>query len=621
MGVRELWTEVRRRARTNPLAGGLGRRLLVWFLLLSLIPLFASNTIGYLRSEGIIESLVQRYLDGLADVQATHVQDQVDRHLLNLEAVAAGNEFLISATLRARGVESGVMGEVADRTRAHAHLRRKLEELEAFEGLYVLDPGGELLFWTGPGTASVGTPAAVPPTETGRSVARVEGPDGEPRFHLLAPLESEDGAEVGFLGGTIHIAESRQFLRIPEHVAGSIESFIVDERGRPLFVSHPHGHVHYDERLATPLLELDPGSSARYRDRQGVEVIGTSATVPGYPWLFITEIPVADALGELRSLRALSIGIEILFALLVAGAAWIVAGGIVEPVRRLVAATRKVGSGDLDTRVEIRERDEIGELGSAFNEMTGELSRTSAKVEELHRREMERAGRLATVGELASGVAHEIKNPVVGISNGLDLVIRRVGDDEDLAPIVREMKRQLTRIEDAVRDLLAFARPATPTLERIDGNEVVERAVRLVHPAAEKAGVRVDVESDPGLPDLVADEELLRQALVNLIMNAVQASSEDGRVRVATSTRDEEVRIRVEDEGSGIPDDELEQIFKPFFTTKHHGTGLGLSITREIVERHDGELGVESRVGGGTTFTMSIPVRPDGASAEAEEDG
>src|SRR5207245_593858 len=111
-----------------------------------------------------------------------------------------------------------------------------------------------------------------------------------------------------------------------------------------------------------------------------------------------------------------------------------------------------------------KQNDEIGELGAAFNEMTAELEDTTARVTELHHREIERASQLATVGELASGIAHEIRNPVVGVSNGLDLVRRRVGDDPTLRPITDEMARQLARIEQAMQELLTFARPATPTL-------------------------------------------------------------------------------------------------------------------------------------------------------------
>ncbi|HKJ91887.1 MAG TPA: ATP-binding protein, partial [Longimicrobiales bacterium] len=204
-------------------------------------------------------------------------------------------------------------------------------------------------------------------------------------------------------------------------------------------------------------------------------------------------------------------------------------------------------------------------------------------------------------------VAHEIKNPLVGVSNGLDLVLRRVGEDDELAPIMTEMRHQLARIEAAIRDLLAFARPAMPTLAPVSANRVVERAARLVQPAAERDGVTLEVRLDGDAPEVQADEELLRQGLVNLLMNAVHASTPGGRVEVSSSHHDDVVEFQVRDDGRGITPVDLEHIFKPFYTTRHSGTGLGLSITREIVERHGGRIDVETRVGLGSTFTVVLP--------------
>jgi signal transduction histidine kinase len=279
----------------------------------------------------------------------------------------------------------------------------------------------------------------------------------------------------------------------------------------------------------------------------------------------------------------------------------------VAPVQRLVAATRRVGAGDLSVRVQERQDDEVGALATAFNEMTSRLEQTSDRVRELHQREIERAQQLATLGELAAGVAHEIKNPVVGISNGLDLVRRRLDEDPGLTPILEEMSRQSHRIELAVRDLLSFARPTMPQLATVSVNSVAQRAVRLVQPAAERAGVQLALSLDAGVPLVSVDEDLMGQALVNLLMNALQATPAGGGVVVTSSTRGASVRLAVADTGRGITPGDLEQVFKPFFTTRHSGTGLGLSITRNVVERHGGRVEVETATGVGSTFTIILP--------------
>lgn len=609
----------------NPLRSRLGRRLLAWFLLFSLGPLLGSNMVGYLESLGIIESHIERQLQAIAEIEARHVRDQVDRSMLELQAIAAGNEFLVAGALRGSGGEPHPMGEVADREAVEIHLRSKLRELRELDILFLQDLDTTVIATTGPvppGSRLASSDGTVKPRfETLRPTGGPEAAGPAPLFRLSVPVRSASGRLTGHLVGVMSQENLTELVEIPEHVAGTIESFIVDREGRPLFVSHPHGEIDFANPLASPLLEGHPGVFARYGDREGVEVIGTSVDVDGLPWQFVAEFPVDEALAPLQNLRRLSLIFAAVFGVFLVVTAWFVAGGIVAPVRRLLRATRRVASGDLDVEVEVEEENEVGELGRAFNEMTEELARASDRVEQLHRREIERASQLATVGELASGVAHEIKNPVVGISNGLDLVRRRIGELPELEPIMEEMSTQLERIEGAVRDLLAFARPQEPNLAPVDPGEIVERAGRLVQPAADSAEVQLELQYGTSGEPLSADAELLRQALVNLMMNAVQATPEGGRVTVTSGTEGDQAVFRVSDTGRGIHPGELNDVFKPFYTTRHNGTGLGLPITREIVKRHGGKIDVQSRLGKGTTFSLTLPLSPSGKDRGAGDEG
>ncbi len=654
------------RADRTPVAGPLGRRLLGWFLVFSLLPLLVTNGTGYLRSRGIIERLAGRYLSTIAGVEAQHIRGEVDRQLLSLQTIAGGNAFLAAgaarlaaeggggasgtgspraaaaggaggvggatppAARRGRGGSVLAMGEAATPEAVRAYLARKLAELPAFEALFLLLPeGGGVVAGAGTDPAPTMVAAALarwnggPAERRGRGggfeeLSRSRTTTSPPRYRALVPVTGEDGALVAYLGGVIGPHGMEKLLEIPPHLAGSIESFIVDADGVPIFISHAHGEPDYARPLAAPPLRGAPGTFVQYADRGGKAVIGYSVAVAGLPWRYLIEAPVKDTVGPLQRLRTISLYFALLFALVLVVGAWIVAGGVVAPVRRLVVATRRVGAGDLSVRVDAAGRDEIDELGRAFNEMTAQLAETSARVEELHQREIGRAHQLATVGELASGVAHEIKNPLIGISNGLELVQRRLGHDAALSPILEEIARELHRIDVAIRDLLAFARPATPTLTPTEGAEIVERAVRLVRPAAERAGVALDVALDPELPPVPVDPELMQQAVVNLLMNAIHATSEGGRVTVGTAEVPGEARLFVRDTGSGMAPETLEHIFKPFFTTRHAGTGLGLSITREIVERHRGRIDVRSRVGEGSSFTIALPLAGNGGAAGDE---
>lgn len=605
--------------RRNPLRGPLGRRLLLLLLAFSMVPLVLSNTLGYVRSLRIIEGLTQRYLLELGEVEAQHIEGQVTRYLMDLQTVAAGNEFLAAGARRLVGEGRDEMAEVATGAAVERYLRSKLNGLPPFEDLYLQPVAGEPILSTAADGALLGGLRTAEPRAG--TLERIPGSGGSPpRFRMTVPVVNGSGVLSGYLGGVISTTGLALLLEIPEHLAGSVESFIVDEAGHPLFVSHPHGDggVDYSSPLGTTVLEGPAREFARYQDRHGVEVVAVSVPVEGLPWRYIAEAPVSSALGPLQALRRVSFVLALGFGVVVLLAAWFVTGGMVAPIRRLVSATRRVAGGDLAVRVDVREGDEIGELASAFNEMTEELEEASSRVAELHRQEIERAQQLATVGELASGVAHEIKNPLVGISNGLDLVVRRVGDDPELSPIADEMTRQLERIEAAVRDLLEYARPSEPTREPTEVNRTVKRAATLVAPAAERRGVRVVTELEPGLEAVPADEELIRQAVVNLLMNAVQASLDGGEVKVITRMMNEHVELDVVDWGRGITPQDLENVFKPFYTTRHSGTGLGLSITREIVERHGGRLEVESSVGKGSRFTVVLP-REVATTEEAKE--
>lgn len=594
--------------------GALRRRILGAFLILSLIPLFGSNAVGYARSRVIVEGLVGRFLDGMAGIQAAHVQDRLGQRLLYLSAVATGNRFLEAAVEReAPAASTPGMAEVADSPAVGAYLERKRTETSRFDILSLHRLDGTVLASTGSDQPLTPEVAASAP---GFVVVRGGGGETPPALRFIVRVADAQGRLEAYLSATVVLDRDGEFLEIPPHVSGNVESFLLDESGRPVFVSHPHGHVDYDRPLASPLLTAPPGGHTVYADREGVQVIGASARLPGSDWLFVAEAPVSDALAELGELRTLSLLLGSLFAALVLVAAWMMAGSIVAPLHRLVESTRRLSRGELDVRIAHPGRGEIGELGEAFNDMASAMEADRVRIAALHRQEIERAQQLATVGELASGIAHEIKNPVVGISNGLDLVLRRT-DDPALEPITSEMKRQLHRIDGAIRDLLTFARPRRPEVGPVDPVHLVERALSLVTPAAGRQHVKVVLHRPENpLPRLFADEDLLQQALVNLLMNALQFSPSGAEVTITPGIEGERVRIAIQDEGPGIPEADLEQVFKPFFTTRHSGTGLGLPISRGIVEQHGGRLTVENAPRGGARFSVTLPV--EGPSSRGE---
>jgi signal transduction histidine kinase len=231
-----------------------------------------------------------------------------------------------------------------------------------------------------------------------------------------------------------------------------------------------------------------------------------------------------------------------------------------------------------------------------------------------HQREMLRAEQLAAVGQLAAGVAHEVRNPLASIKLLVESALRRPGAGgltcEDLQVILGEV----VRLETTVRGFLGFARPAQPCRRACDLRDVVAGPVELVRVRARQQGVAVETAAPNDPVAAEVDRDQLCTVLVNLLLNALDAMPAGGRLDVGLTAVGEEVRLRVADTGSGIASEVAARLFTPFTTTKPTGTGLGLSISRRIVEDHGGRLGGANRPGGGAEFTIVLPaceVQPD----------
>lgn len=284
---------------------------------------------------------------------------------------------------------------------------------------------------------------------------------------------------------------------------------------------------------------------------------------------------------------------------------------VVRPVAALVEGTRRVIAGDLGTAIPVSGRHELGELARAFNDMTRNLADTQ--------RQLAQADKLASVGRLAAGVAHEINNPLTGVLSYASLLRKRMEHDpsacEDLDVIVRET----VRCRGIIRELLDFARPTAPARKPMDINDVVRRSVSVVMTqlALNKVDLKLDLAAD--LPAVHADTNQIQQVVVNLLLNAADAiGAEGGSIRAATRQGPSAgVEFLLEDSGRGIAPEDLPRIFEPFFTTKgNHGTGLGLAVSWGIVEAHGGSLEVQSEPGHGTRFILGLPTAAESKGGE-----
>ncbi len=270
---------------------------------------------------------------------------------------------------------------------------------------------------------------------------------------------------------------------------------------------------------------------------------------------------------------------------------------LINPILELKNSVNRLVEEGLERKIEIDRNDEIGELSHAFNEMTTNLKHAVD--------EQERLGRLASTGELAATLAHEIKNPLNAIG-GAAAYIGRNYRGTLIEEFVKIISDEVYRINKLTGTLLNFARPVAPNPSLHNINELVEDTVFLMRQESQEQHIALDKKLAPYLPPVNCDQNQIRQILINLIINAFDALDEQGRVCVQTEAHTGSVHITVEDNGPGISAEDMKQIFNPFFTTKTRGTGLGLAISKKIAREHQGDLLVESTLGRGSKFTLVL---------------
>ncbi|WP_243372601.1 cache domain-containing protein [Geotalea sp. SG265] len=328
-------------------------------------------------------------------------------------------------------------------------------------------------------------------------------------------------------------------------------------------------------------------------------------------------------------------GILLVGAIIGIAVAGFLATRLARPVRELENAARRVAAGERDVQCRVSSRDELADLAEEFNQMNRALMQRESHITELNRgledkvrertaeledknrllvktrEELLRKEKLAAIGELAAGVAHEINNPLAIIRGNAELLQMSVPKGADNRDEVDTIYQQVGRIERIIGNLLRFARREKKQLGQVDSNRLLEEILAQIVHQVPLSGIRIMKEYEAGLPVVEGDSDQIRQVLTNLVLNAIQAMGQEGMLTIKTRMdgAEDRVAIIIADTGAGIKAEDLPQIFNPFFTTKANGTGLGLSVSYGIVHDHGGTIEVESEAGKGSSFKVSLPLK------------
>jgi signal transduction histidine kinase len=417
-------------------------------------------------------------------------------------------------------------------------------------------------------------------------------------FNLEEMWRMVDQIRIGEHGFAMIVAPGGALIAHGDPDKKSLVARAQNMSGHPLFALAAASRA---GRSAEPV-------SLEYTYEDGRRDLGVAARIEPLGWTVIVEQPTREAYANAAVLqRQLVVVISVaLLGMITVG--YLFGRSFINPILALQRGTHALAAGNLDTRVDIKSRDEFGELGASFNTMATRLVELQEDVKKQERQAM--------FGRVAAGLVHDLLHPIQNVGNNTRLLMREDVDAETRQDCGRLIDRELATIRRFLDDLRNLVKPKPIERFAMDINASVAEIVESMRQEGDKHGILVDARYGAGSLVIEGDRFALGRVFRNLITNAIQATQPGGHVTIATALTGDRVEVSVTDTGSGIPADRLAAIFDDFVTTKRRGLGLGLAISKRIVEQLDGTIVVASEVGRGTAFTMRFPARGD-LSAQA----
>jgi signal transduction histidine kinase len=479
-----------------------------------------------------------------------------------------------------------------------------------FRELSLFDSSGRTISTSSIGKPMTALPDAARLERSGVYIAPVRVDDDLLPTTTIAIHVPKVNSEGGWIVGEIAL---EQLWRMVDAIQVGSQGYalIVSADGRLIAHGNPDkkGEVaNQDQQRESPELKFAAefrahrsGGITQFNDPAsgGAEILAVAAPVRQTGWTVLVEQPTAEAYGTATKLER-----QLFFAIALALLVTVVLGYLwgrtfIQRIFALTRVTRSIADGHLEARVALSGKDEIRELGDAFNSMADKLVELQENIRKQERQVM--------FGRIAAGLVHDLSHPIQNIGNSCKLILKMWEDAEYRDTFRRMVEREMQVVKRVLEDLQNIAKPIPLERFPIELNRTVAEAVESMQPLAETAGITLKAELAAQPLYVEGDVFALGRVYRNLVINAIQATAPGGLVVAATDAQDDRVQVRIYDTGCGIPADRLQAVFEDFVTTKRRGLGLGLAITRKIVEQLGGRISVASEVGKGTTFVIEFP--------------
>ncbi len=462
----------------------------------------------------------------------------------------------------------------------------------------------------------------------------------QPAITISFSIKDTRGRPIGVLKELVDLT----------YISELISESKLGETGK-LFIVSPQGEFVLYNRLTellkkgvtkVPYLEkiqFKPTYTGVYRDYMGNDVLGSWKWIPTLRCYLIAEQDTKEAFYQIDLLVKKAFIIFVISTPLILGISYWVIGRVTSPIKRLSEAVALFANGHFGETVSTDREDEIGRLIAGFNVMAEKLKKAYKELEgkvEASNKELEvayemlkrrqeqliQSEKMAALGQLSAGIAHEIRNPLTSIKIFIQSLEKEIDLDENQEEDFRIIMKEIDRINENITRFLNFARPEEPLFQSINISALVKNSVNLLAAKLRTSGIHLDISLPDEPPPVEGDPKQLAQVFLNLLLNAVEAMPQGGTltirsaVKVTPDNRKEFLQLIIKDTGHGIPEKDQPYLFDPFFTTKAGGTGLGLSIVYSIIQKHNGRIEVESELGKGSSFVLSLPIQKEGAWRE-----